>query len=368
MALRVEVLVSIDELTRLCGEWDALAAHCQHPINSYSWCTNALRHVHRTSDRPHVLALWNGEHLEALAPLVLVKHSTGFRYEIIGARVLYEPIAILARTTDAARELGGALVKLRHPVVLTRLPAQSAFNEGFIGRARRAGILFNPRASGSQYVDLRRGWDPYYQGLPSRLKNIIRRGHKQLARIGEVSFEFIVAEPSNVAALLQQAFEVEARSWKSRTGSAVLLRPDLREFFFSYALDASRRGELLISFLRLQGAPVAMQIANIGYGAYWQLKLGYDECYSKQLVGLQLQLETIKWSYDRGLSRYEFLGVAERWIEEWTRTVHEYRTMHFYPCTFSGLRAALQDNIARVRDRLGRTLARPAQAANPQSE
>lgn len=354
MALRLKVLSSAEEISQVCSDWEALAATSKHPMNGPAWFGSASRFAHAPSDQLHVITLWDQENLAGLAPLILTHGPTGRRYEIIGSRVLYEPAAMLARSDEVAAQLARAVTTLKHPVVLTRIAAAHPFNDSFLRCARRAGLVLLPPASGSPHVQLSPGWDAYYESLPSRLKNVIRRGHRQLCKSGQVEFQFVQPEAAQAAGLLQQAFEVELRSWKGRSGSAVLLRPDLHGFFFHYAEGLARRGELLVSFMRLDGVPVAMQVANISFGAYWQLKIGYDERYAKQLVGLQLQMETIKWSCQQGLHSYEFLGTAERWLQEWTSTVHAYRTMYFYPFNRRGLGALLRDNIARVRGRLMR--------------
>ena len=353
MSLRTDILSSDDEIARIAPAWDALAAEFGSPINSSLWCRHALRHAHGLADKPHIIAVWNREQLSAIAPLIVANRPSGARVEIIGTKTLYEPVIVLANSTVAAQALASAALALKRPFTLTRLAA-SEFNNVFLQAARGAGLVVCPAASGSPFVDLSAGWDSYYQGLPSRLKNVIRRGAKQLAKLAKAEFEFIKPDASNVAALLQTAFEVEQRSWKGKAGSAVLLRPDLRGFFFSYAAQLAMRGELLVSFLRLDGAPIAMQVANVSHGAYWQLKIGYDERYAKQLAGLQLQLETIKWTGEQGYLRYEFLGSTEPWIREWTGGVHSYSTMLFYPWNPAGLVALLVDNAARVRGKLAR--------------
>ena len=351
MSLRTEVLTSDADIARIAPAWDALAATFGSPINSSVWHRHAIRHAHGPADTPHVVTVWQNERLIAIAPLVLAKRTAGRRLEIAGASTLFEPGAMLADSALAAETLVSELLAVGRPVTLTRLAA-TEFTTLFLQAARRAGTVITPVASGSPFVDLSAGWESYYEGLPGRLRNVIRRGGKQLAKLGEVDFAFVKPDASNVSRLLQAAFEVEQRSWKGKAGSAVLLRPDLRSFFFSYGAELAARNELLVSFLRLKDEPVAMQVANISHGAYWQLKIGYDERYAKQLVGLQLQLETIKWTAQQGYGRYEFLGTAQPWIQEWTSTVHACCTVTFYPRNVAGYRALLVDNGSRLHRRL----------------
>ncbi|MBC7982680.1 MAG: GNAT family N-acetyltransferase, partial [Candidatus Obscuribacterales bacterium] len=277
VTFRLQVLSSSQEISQIAPAWDELAALSGYPTSAASWYENACRFAHSSCDQPHIIVLWDGERLAGIAPLIVRHAPHGRRYEVIGTSTLYEPAAILARNNEAAAQLALAVVSLKQPLALIRLTDATAFNDAFIRYARRAGLVRCPPTSGSPYVDLRSGWEPYFEGLPSRLKNVIRRAHRQLGKTGRLEFEFIKPDATNVTLVLQQAFEVELQSWKRLAGSAVLLRTDLREFFFHYAADLARRGELLVSFLRLDGVPVAMQVASVSHRAYWQLKIGYDE-------------------------------------------------------------------------------------------
>jgi CelD/BcsL family acetyltransferase involved in cellulose biosynthesis len=349
--LSLQVLTSSQELADIADEWDELAGSSGRPMDSSVWHRNAAQAIH-WSDALHVIALWRGGALVALAPLVLTHRSTGLRYEIIGSRKLYEPASVLSLDVAAAKEIAAEMTSLLRPVVLTRMPAESAFGSEFQALARRRGISMSPAASGSQWVDLHQGWDTYCAALSSRLKDMARRGQRQLAKLGSLKFDCIRPDAEASQRLLEQAFSVEMRGWKARAGSAVLLREDLRGFFFAYGRELAGRGELYISSLRLAGEPIAMQVANVSHGAYWLLKIGYDERFAKYRTGLQLQMESLRWAFEQGLERYEFLGSEERWIQEWTQQAHRYATSLFYPYTAASLGALLRDSCDRVVRRL----------------
>jgi CelD/BcsL family acetyltransferase involved in cellulose biosynthesis len=299
--------------------------------------------------------LWDDEQLVALAPLMLSVGSHGSHYELIGTRVLYEPAAVLVRDRAAAQQMATAMVKLGRPIVLTRI-ARGEFADAIAEQAPRRGWLLSPSASGSPFVDLTQGWSLYYQSLPSRIRNVVRRGERQLSKLGRVEFSFATLTANDARAALQEAFEVEMHSWKKRRGSAVLVRSDLRDFFFHYVPEIAESGEALVASLRLGGVPIATQVANISRRAYWQLKIGYDDRYSKYLPGLVLLMRTISWSCEQGLERYEFLGTFEPWIHQWTGNAHSYVTMLFYPFNLSGAARLAGDTAARIRQKLPRVL------------
>lgn len=352
--IELRIVRSAVEIDSIAGQWHALAPQSGPALSEPEWYAAAIAAAHHASDEPSILTAWRSGELMALAPLIFVRGAG--RYEIIGSHVLYEPMQILARDVGGAGYVARQIVALGRPVLLSRLPAESAFNDAFRAHASRAGWLLSPGSSGSRYVELSGSWQRYYDGLPSRLRNIIRRAHRALGKLGRVEFEFIKPSPAQVAEMLQSAFDVELRSWKGRAGSAVLQRPNLRQFFVDYAARAAARDELLVSFMRFDGAPIAMQVAGTSRRTYWQLKIGYDETHSKHLPGLQLQLETLRWSFEHGLATYEFLGTDEPWLREWTNTVRAQRTWLFYPYNWRGGCALLRDTFARGRRKLAARL------------
>jgi CelD/BcsL family acetyltransferase involved in cellulose biosynthesis len=356
MSYRTRIIDSVAEAARIAPAWRALAGLNGRPMDDPHWQCIAAKCVHPVRDRLSLLTVWDDEHLVALAPLMLSNGSGGTQYELIGTTILYEPAAILARDRAAAREIAAAVVALGHPIVLTRI-TPGEFTEAIAEHARWRGWLRWPPTSGSPYIDLSHGWAPYHQGLPSRIRNVLKRGERQLTKLGRLETRFTTLSPQAARATLLEAFEVESRSWKGRGGSAVLARSDLRDFFFNYVHEVAESGEAIVASLRLDDVPIAMQVANVSRRAYWQLKIGYDEAYSKHLPGLILLLQTINWSCEQGLDRYEFLGTCEPWIRDWTRDTHSYVTMMFYPFNGRGLARLTRDTATRVRQKLPRLLA-----------
>ena len=361
MEQQVRVIRSAAQIDQLAPAWRRLAECSRPALSEPEWYASAIGTTHTADDEVTIVTVWRGEELTAMAPLILVRDGGG-RYEIIGSRVLHEPSEILAVDGAAADAIAGHIVALGRPVLLSRLPASSAFNDAFRLHARRMGYIQSPGSSGSRYVELSGGWQAYYDALPSRIRNILRRAQRALGKLGRVEFQFLKPAPAEVPAVLQEAFEVEWRSWKGRAGSAVLQCPNLQRFFLEYAARAAGRGELLVSFMRFDGVAIAVQVAGIGRSTYWQLKIGYDESRSKHLPGMQLQLETLRWSFEQGLAAYEFLGTDEPWVRDWTGAVHSQRTWLFYPYNLRGAGALLQDSFARLRRRLAVALQRPKDA------
>jgi CelD/BcsL family acetyltransferase involved in cellulose biosynthesis len=172
--------------------------------------------------------------------------------------------------------------------------------------------------------------------------------------LGAVDTQVLCPAPRELSTLLSSAFEVESRSWKS-TASTALTRDETRGAFFREYCDyASRRGELRLCFLTIGGRPVACQIAVASGGAFWLLKVGYDQEFSRCSPGNLLVSETIRYAADQGLRSYEFLGTAEPWTKVWSSHERDFVSVYAYPRTPTGIAAFGADIAAAARRRLSR--------------
>lgn len=351
MMLQRRVIRSVDEIAAIAPAWRELARRCGPVPNDPAWYAHAARFVH-VGEPLHVVTGWDGDTLAAVAPLVISAAGGAPRYEIIGSRVLYEPAEMLVRDAGAAAWLAREIARLGRPVQLGRLPAADAFHDAFAACARRRGVLLTARSSGAPYIPLTGGFDAWQATLKTHTRSELRRRQRKLKALGDVRVDLLMPGEADAAGLLQEAFEVELKSWKGRAGSAILQRPDLRDVFLHYGLESARRGELHVSLLRLDGKAIAMHIATVDGRTYRQFKIGYDEAYSAYSPGLQIFLETIRWSFERGLETHELLGTEEAWSQEWAGSVHACATTLYYPFSARGVVGFLRDGVARVRGRI----------------
>jgi CelD/BcsL family acetyltransferase involved in cellulose biosynthesis len=354
--LERRVIRSVSDIAAIAPAWRDLARAAGPALNDPAWYEAAACCLHQGSPL-HILTAWDGETLVALAPLVRSAAGGASRYEILGSRVLFEPSEVLVRDAGAAAWIADELARLERPVLLGRVPAAGDFHDAFAARARRRGLLLTGGSSGAPYIDLSGGWEAYHASLRTHTRSELRRRQRKLRTLGEVSVQFVLPGEAEARALLQEGFEVELKSWKGRAGSAILQRDDLRAFFLHYGLASARRGELHIAMLRLDGKAIATHIATVDGRAYRQLKIGYDEAYSIYSPGLQLLLETVRWSFERGLQTHELLGSEEAWSREWAAASHACTTTLFYPFNGRGVVGLLRDGVARVRGRMARRAA-----------
>jgi len=334
-APRGTTLKSTAELELLASDWESVASALRTPIQQFIWVRAA---VHAFGDDALRLVVMraNGR-VTAIAPLVI--HRRGFvaRLELIGIHALHEPMDCLYSDSRGAEALAREVCRTGVPIRLERIPADSAFLPALQQTMHGRGFVVTRAEAGCPWIPLDAGRVDPIEKFHARRRSDLRRMQRLAESLGTVNSEVVIPTPENARELLEEAFRVEAESWKGRTGTALATDTDAKRFFLLYASDAVARGILRVAFLRIDGRAVAMQIAAECSNRLWLLKIGYDESCARCSPGSLLMLHTLRYAAGRGLKSYEFLGTDESWPRVWTTRVRPYVSVRTYPANPRGL-------------------------------
>ncbi len=220
--------------------------------------------------------------------------------------------APIAEDEDALAELvEAALARATVRLDLSFLYEGSAIAETCARLGRGAGFrLLAREIQRSPYLETTDDWDTFRSGLPSRKTSKYRRFRRRLDEQGQVTIE-AVDGGERLEELLQEGLKVEAAGLEGRRGEAILDRPETTRFYSEVAEWAAARGWLRLSFLRLDGMPIAFAYGLEHDGVYWDLKLGFDPGYARFGPGVLLMEERIRHAFTTPLKRFEFLGGDE---------------------------------------------------------
>lgn len=291
----------------------------------------------------------------AIGPFV--KRGLPARLELLGGIELAEPFEPLVADADTANELADMILRSGYPVRLGQPPCETPFFAAFLAQGRQRGHVLVRPTEGSPFIALDPSWQDGLAGMNSRRRSDFRRMIRRAEEVGELAFHFHTPGPDEVEELLEQAIAVEARGWKSRSGSAIADNPAQRDFFRAYAPLAVAKGILRINFLTIGGTIAAMQIAAQSDGRYWLFKIGYDEAFSRCSPGQLLMLESIERAAKARLESFEFLGKAAEWTRFWTSDERPRASVYYYPRSLAGLSAFIGDATAFAWRRLRAKLA-----------
>jgi CelD/BcsL family acetyltransferase involved in cellulose biosynthesis len=359
----VDIVRNCSALKALASEWEALAKSIGLPMLSHAWvlsCAEALYH----EDELHIITVRVRGVLAGVAPLVTEVHGGITRLELIGVSYLYEPSGLLFDTDDALDALARAIVNLRKPVELSRIPADSPIISRLRSVARGRCLVVVGPVAGTVAVPISSGWSEYVARLSPRRRYDLRRARRRAEESGKITVRIHSPGPEDVERMFAEFVRIESGGWKARNGSSLSQRHSLRRFFLHYATRASQSGTLRFGFLDVDGRPIAAQLSVEYSDRLWVLKIGYDEAWSRCSPGWQLLAETMRDAFARKLKSYEFLGSDEPWLHGWATDGRDLCTLVCYPTTLLGLYGLAADTVGRVRDRVA---SRSRWAGRPQA-
>jgi len=252
--------------------------------------------------------------------------------------LMNEPSDFSWHDEAALDELVDLLVRERKPVFLERLPEGSPTLPALRRATRGKYWLRVEPAPPTPFLDTR--FRTVNDLVKSGRRSDLRRAERRLAKSGTVTYEMRTpGSRAELDRLIDEAFEVETRSWKHDMGTA-LTSPDEATFaaaFRGFLEDGWAEGHIRFAFLRLDGRAVAMQIASEWHNRYWIYKATFDKGHAKASPGGLLYLYTLDQATQKGLHSYEFMGKMDSWTNAWTQDGRQYLKVYAIPYNLRGL-------------------------------
>ncbi|MGH7138858.1 MAG: GNAT family N-acetyltransferase [Pirellulales bacterium] len=343
---------SAAELHELAESWRALDAHIATPMQTFAWIA-ACAETFAPLGELDVIIGWEGNDVVAAAALIAAGGKFGGRRELLNYYHVYEPADLAFRDAETLAALANELCEHRRPLFFERVfaasPTVAAIHSAAVGASR---VIGRPQAA-TPWIGLNESWAAPEQKLSSRRRSDYRRACKNAEQIGAVRMESHSPDPDEVDRLLDVAFDVERRSWKGRTGTA-LADDRAGDFYRRYARSAAGQRQFRVELLHIGGEVAAVQLAVVHQNRYWVLKVGYDPQFQRASPGILLMVESVKAAVAEGLTTYELLGTIEPWIQVWTELERPCVSLRFYPGNWRGAAALAGDLLANARRRMAR--------------
>jgi CelD/BcsL family acetyltransferase involved in cellulose biosynthesis len=300
------------EFATLRAEWDPLVAAMPRPspFLLHGWLLEWWRH-HSGRGRLAIHVAREGDRLTGALPL-FVEHRRGLRI----ARFLGRDAAALADVlvADGAHPSTAALLVERAAgsgadfADLFGLPASSRL----AAAAGEERLRLVPRSE-APVLDLEGGWDAVYRAkTSSKRRNLHGRRRKQLARLGEVSFD-IARDLEELVPALEDAFRLHEARWLDRPEASGFATPDGREFHRAALAALAPLGIPRIALLRIDGDAVACNYYFLYGDCMYFHELAFDPLLARWSPGQITTLDSIEAAAAEGARRVEFLGGAERY-------------------------------------------------------
>lgn len=336
---------------RLERDWRCLEAHATLPSQMHAFHA-ALAATMMPGRILRLVTADDGDQAVGILPLCRGRGWLS-RWHAAGSRQVYEPVDALCRDEAAAEALARKLARLDRPLRLDRVPAASPLIPALRKATKGRGIIVTRPAQASPTLAFHPGETDPELRFNSGRRSDFRRARRRAEDVGGVSFEMHAPTPGSFASLFEEAVAVEECGWKGEAGSALGKDQAKGSFFRDFLYRASRDGRCRIAFMRIDGRPVATQLAVEFQRRYWLFKIGFDQKFSRCSPGNLLMLYAMTDAATRGLAGVELLGEVEPWIiETWTRDAMECLRIQTYPFNLRGLAALVAEGAAWVWHRL----------------
>ena len=220
---------------------------------------------------------------------------------------------------------------------------------------------------GAPFIALPEGEDKekliedFFKGSRKHLRQELNRRLRRLKELGKV--EFVVTRGYSIE-LMRKYFELEAKGWKGRGGTAVICDSDVVKMHEDFAESVASKDALFIYELRLDGKTIAMSL-NIRYDLqtiHW--KTSYDEEYARYSPGNLLFREFLADCIRAGSPEIDFLSPATPNKRFWATGEREHVAFYVFRRGIPGLLLCKWkfSIISRLRKFKDRKLAKKASA------
>jgi CelD/BcsL family acetyltransferase involved in cellulose biosynthesis len=341
----------LDSFRTLRQEWESLAAAAQSYsfCLTYAYCELAAEVALARGAAVAVAMVYDRRELCALWPLVIYRHGLlrVARSLGCGSDEEYGAPLVHARAGGAviAEVLRAALDVCAYTLEIRFVRSDSALQEA-IGPLSQSWLLpFIPkrlhRLPGYS-ISLREfeRWDDFSATLSKSLRADLRHHLRRLSAKGQPELGWCKT-PDDAEAVLTWLFATKRR-WAISRGfhTQYLMNEQVRDFFVALAQRTDLSTTPLVTFLKLDGRPVAASVNLVGPHSFEGFVMTYDESLSACSPGNLLQEFCVKWAHANGRD-FDFRPLYAAYKTRWANR----QTMHDTHVLFLSTRARLAEFV-----------------------
>lgn len=360
---RIRVYQSFDDLPEPYEKMFSDAAGSTGVFSSLAWFRNFESTVLDRNDQLHIYSVEaESQHGMPVMTLPMCCQVSALRHT--GPRKLnavanyytplFTPLSIgsddcLQKNLDLLAKAIAADRPRWDVVDLHPLDAGSNLLNATVTALRRVGMTAESYfCFGNWYLEVNnRSYSEYFDSLPSRLRNTLKRKSSRLENSGRLRMEIVTNEVRLAEAIT--AFEtVYNSSWK---------KPEpYPQFIPGLIRICARRGWLRLGLAYIDGQPAAAQLWIVSDSVASIYKLAYDERFASLSVGSLLTSRLMHHVLDvDGVREVDFLSGDDQYKQDWMSHRRERRgIIAFNLRTVRGVLAATRHLGGRIRKGLQR--------------
>jgi CelD/BcsL family acetyltransferase involved in cellulose biosynthesis len=351
---------TFDGIAALESSWRRLEASVQARtvLSTFDYNITWFRHYGETEGAPLVGVARRGSHVIGIAPLVV-------RVRRIG-RVPVRSVEFVPHEAYA----GEFLIEEGHPglvgafidalvgtigfdvICLNGLEPDGDLFPVAAGAARTHGLSIETTNHPNAVVDLRNGYDHYFQGRTAHFRQSVRRHSRLIEKagrreVGGVMLSRGIGQIDNAVARMIAITEASHKLNGQRLGDRH------RGFLTELARRFGPRGMLCLPILKIGGRDAAFVFGLVERGTFYDVTLSYDDGYASFRPGTHLIQDMLRQLAASGVHTVVSHG-AHEYKRHWaTALVPSTRVFLFPPTPKALVTRLLRFTLAPVWRRLG---------------
>ena len=351
----INVCRSPADFTRLHPAWDALVASCS-PCLDFTYCEVAADRAFARGETVSVVLVYEGAALVALWPVMIAHRGACRVARALGCGNDQEYGGPLVADPADARLYAAALDALRHveadvlEIWLVERDDPFAAALSGVPRSWVMGVIPARWRGVDGYsiaLSAFASYDAFLATRPESLRGHLRRHARRLADRGEVQYGWCQSA-ADAREVLTWLF-ANKRRWALARGfdTPFLMDDQVRDFFIDLAGRIDLVATPLVTFVKVDGAPVAASVNLVGPRSIEYFITTYDEAYAACSIGNLLVDYIVRWAYASGRD-FDFRPFFSVYKERWSnrRSRHE---SHFVMLTLRGRLAEMTIAAAQIR-------------------
>jgi len=327
-ALHVQRIDTLSDLEQLADAWSSLAPTV--PFLTHSWAVAWWQHYQQQSGELFILAVRDAAgRLIGLAPWHReVSAARGRVVRFLGSgEVCADYVSLIARPEDRlavavaiADWLAGAgagewdVLKMsgveQADEAMARLHQEMAAR----GHATHESVRWQ-----GWRTELPDNWDTFLAGLPKSRRSSVRNQIRKLVDTGRVQLR-----RAETAADVSRAFEILVDLHQKRRGMlqqpGCFASPSFTAFHRELAERLLEIGKLRLSWLELDGAPIAIEYSFTGGDSVYYYQGGFDPGVSQLGPGWLMSALSLRAAIAEGYRYFDFLRGDEPYKASWNAT------------------------------------------------
>lgn len=341
--LKVKIIEDDAGLTLISRDWDQLVDSIENPSPFF---TNAwVRHWwanFRNGNALYIVTVWDNNDLIGILSLqktfctvLKIFRLRSFQSLINGHCLLSD---IIARPEDLDRvhytiiEHFAKVSAAWDLIMLAYVPVKNV--DGLSSSLKETGykVFIEPvgRFFESYYLDIKGGFNDYFDGLNRSFRDNRKNINNRLLRKGTKEFE--VMKTYNADAI-HQFIDLEDSGWKSEAGTSIKASNEVTDFYLQIAETFAEKGQFLLATLRVDGKPVASIYGLLFRNVFYFLRIGInttDPEIVKLSPGQVILYHFIKYCFDEKIAQFDFVGACYPYESHWTKTVNRKNTIMIF--------------------------------------